>query len=166
MRIIGIMLLLLVLFVKCGNEEQVETVSATPDEMGEVIFDALVKDDAATIRKFIAAEIDINEIVDKSNLSEKKKEKKKKKLLKKTAFLQDDLAKQIAKIKKQNINWENTIFDWVDYKNFEKDSVTGADIIIVFSEDKVQYEIKLKECYQTQRGWVFIEGISFKGRRK
>lgn len=154
------------LFFSCGGEEKSVQVSQSPEDMGEVIYNAIKNDDAAIIRTYLAVESDVDERLSKSDLGDKKKEKKKKKLLKKVSKVNDGLAKTLDKIKTENIDWSKTNYDWVDYKNFDKDSVNGADIYIVFSEDKQQYEIKLKECYPTSRGWVMFDELSFKGARK
>lgn len=164
-RLFVVFIVSLFLF-SCGGEEKEIQVSASPEEMGEVLFNAIKNEDAATIRTYLAIESDVDERLSKSSLTDKKKEKKKKKLLKKVAKVNDGLAKAIEKIKSETIDWDNTNYDWVDYKNFDKDSVNGADIFIVFSEDRQQYEIKLKECYPTKRGWVLFDEISFKGPRK
>jgi hypothetical protein len=163
-NIISFLFLSITLF-SCESQGEEIQVSSTPEEMGEVLFNAIKKEDAATVRTYFATETDMEERLTKSNLSEKKKKKKKKKLKKQIESLNDNIAKSLAKIKEEKINWETTTFDWVDYKNFQKDSVTGADIYIVFSEDKKQYEIKLKDCYPTNRGWVLFDEISFKGAR-
>lgn len=152
--------------ISCGGEEKEIQVSSSPEDMGEVLFNAIKNEDAATIRTYLATESDVDERLAKSSLSEKKKKKKKKKLLKKVAKVNDGLAKVLEKIKGENIDWSKTNYDWVDYKNFDNDSVNGADIYIVFSEDRQQYEIKLKECYPTKRGWVLFDEISFKGQKK
>ncbi|MCT4580154.1 MAG: hypothetical protein N4A35_01955 [Flavobacteriales bacterium] len=166
MRNIVLVAILSWLLFSCGGEKQVEQVSASPEEMGEVLFNAIKTGDAATIRAYIATEADVDERLNKSSLSDKKKDKKKKKLLKKVAKVNDGLAKTLEKIKGEDIAWEATSYDWVDYKNFDKDSVNGADIYIVFSKDRTQYEIKLKECYPTARGWVLFDEITYKGLRK
>lgn len=164
-KLISILFLSVILF-SCESENKEVQVSKTPEEMGEVIFNAIKNENGATIRTYFAKNSDIDELLAKSNLSEKKKEKKKKKLQKKVQSLNDGIAKDLAKIHDQEIKWSETTFDWIDHKNFVKDSVTGADIYIVFSEDQVQYEIKLDDCYITSRGWVLFDRISFKGARK
>lgn len=164
-NIISVVLLSLILF-SCGNDSGEVQVSSTPEEMGEELFDAIKNEDAAIVRTYIGVESDIEQWLSNSSLSEKKAEKKKKKLMKKVESLDYNLAKTLAKMYEEKIDWENTSYDWIDYKNFEKDSVTGADIYIVFSEGKQQYEIKLKNCYPSKRGWVLFDEISFKGARK
>ena len=157
---------MIVSLASCGGEGEIEQVADTPEEMGEVLFNAIKAEDAPAVIKYYAVESDIDEVLEKMNLSEKKRKKKKKKLIKKIENLTYKLPKTLAKIKEQDIDWEHTAYDWVDYQNFQKDSLTGADIYIVFSEDRQQYEIKLKECYPTSRGWVLFDEISFKGKRK
>ena len=164
-NIISVVLLSLILF-SCGNDSGEVQVSSTPEEMGEELFDAIKNEDAAIVRTYIGVESDIEQWLSKSSLSEKKAEKKKKKLMKKVESLDYNLAKTLAKLHEEKIDWGNTSYDWIDYKNFEKDSVTGADIYIVFSKGKQQYEIKLKNCYPSKRGWVLFDEISFKGARK
>ena len=159
-------LFLSLLLLSCESQGEEIQVSSTPEEMGETLFNAIKKEDAATIRTYFASETDIEEWLTKSSLSDKNRKKKKKKLQKKVESLNDNIAKSLAKIQEEDIDWAATSFDWIDYKNFQKDSVTGADIYIVFSEDKKQYEIKLKDCYPTNRGWVLFDEISFKGARK
>ena len=167
MKKIGILILLLaVLFISCESESEIEKVSSTAEEMGEVLFNAIVNEDAVTVKKYLATNSDIEERLAKSDLSDKKKEKKKEKYEKRIATLKKGIAKTLADIKGEDVDWENVSYDWIDYKNFEKDSVTGADITIVFSEGRKQFEIKLKECIPTKRGWVLFNKISFKGERK
>lgn len=164
-NILSIIILSFFLF-SCGEESSEVQVSSTPEEMGEILFKAIKTQDAATVRKYFATDADIQEWLLKSSIDEKKYSKKQKKLQKRIVALNDGIAKTLAKIHEEDINWESTTFDWIDYKNFVKDSVTGADIYIVFSEDKKQYEIKLDNCYQTKRGWVMFDDLSFKGARK
>lgn len=164
-KIVSVLLVSMFLF-SCGNDKGEIQVSTTPEEMGEELFEAIRTEDAATVRTYIAVESDIDQWLSNSSLSEKKAEKKKNKLIKKVESLDYNLAKSLAKIHDQKIDWDNTSYDWIDYKNFEKDSVTGADIYIVFTEGQQQYEIKLKNCYSSNRGWVLFDGITFKGERK
>ena len=166
MKNIICLLIISVTLFSCGSDNEEFQVSSTPEEMGELLFNAIKKEDAATIRTYFASDADIEEWLSKSSLNDKKQKKKQKKLKKKVTTLNDGIAKTLAKLHEEKINWEATSFDWIDYKNFVKDSVTGADIYIVFSEDKKQYEIKLDNCYPANRGWVMFGDLSFKGARK
>jgi len=166
MKKIGLLILLFtMLFVSCENDNKMENVSSTAEEMGEVLFHAIVNEDATVIKKYLATNSDIEERLAKSSLSEKKKKKKKEKYEKRISSLKKGIAKSLSSIKAEEVKWDEANYDWIDYKNFEKDSVTGADITIVFSVDKEQYEIKLKECIPTERGWVLFNKITFKGKR-
>jgi len=164
-KIVSILFLSLFLY-SCGDDSAVVQVSSTPEEMGEALFEAIKTEDAATVRTYFAVESDLNEWLAKSSLSEKQQEKKLKKLEKKITSLNDNIAKTLAKIHQEPIDWNNSTYDWIDYKNFEKDGTTGADVFIVFSVDRTQYEIKLDDCFPTSRGWVLFDNISFKGARK
>lgn len=164
-NIISLLFLSFLLF-SCEQDGATIKLSSTPDEMGKVLYEAIKTQDAATIRAYFATSDDIEEWLYKSDLTEKKKEKKRNKFESKMEALNDGIAKRLALIHKEPIDWKNTQFDWIDYKNFEKDKVTGADIIIVFSEGNIQYELKLDDCYPTKRGWVLFDEITFKGARK
>ena len=167
MKKLGIIALLFsLLFFSCKSNNEIEKTSTTAEEMGEVIFNAIVNEDASTIKKHFATSLDIEERLRRSSLSEKQKKKKEEKYIKRIASLNKGIAKVLASIQKEELDWSKATYDWIDYKNFEKDSVTGADITIVFSEDKLQYEIKLKDCLLTERGWVLFNKVSFKGQRK
>lgn len=140
----------------CKDVEKPVLVSSTPKELVKTIYEAIKKNDTIIIKNHFATELDIDNLINNSSISKKKKNKKINKIKNK---IKNNASNLLIEIKRNKIQWDNTSFIGIEYENFYKDSLNGADIDIIIKEQERIFKIKLKECFQTDRGWVIFNNI-------
>ncbi len=153
---------LLLLFFSCEGKKDAVMTTSDPNEMGEEVFKAIKTNDLKTIEKYLATPNDIEERLSQSNLSEENKEKKTEKYNKRVKELRKALPSLIKELDQYRKGFKDAIYEGITYKNYQKDSVTLADISLVYSNNSIKNKIKLKSCYLTKRGWVMFKGINYK----
>jgi hypothetical protein len=62
---------------------------------------------------------------------------------------------------KKNIDWQYVKFEFVEYVLTHKNNLQSAAVNVIFSFKNIQYCIIVKECVDTERGWLIFNKVEW-----
>lgn len=141
---------------------------SVPEELGLVIFISLKTDDFTEFSKYIAGKDDMKWIITRKNFSSEEKKKAALDLLDDYEYTLKKDAKESFKNTLQKgidnqIMWEETVYDKIDFNISTEEGLKYTDITIYFTFNKKKYKIYTEGCMKTDKGWKMFDKLKWGG---
>lgn len=163
------------ILTSCGGEK-------TEEDLANEVFQTFLDDNPRAFKKLYVTQMDIENMLEESNIPDEMKNDYRKMLRGKTAFWRtiSKLAFRNVRIRafEHGVNWQNAEITKItseesgfQFFSIERDLVTKyglqvKDIHIEFVSDKDTFNMKLDDCVKTSRGWALSEEVRINRKSK
>jgi hypothetical protein len=137
----------------------------TPEEFGQAIFEAIKSKNEKDFRALYLTEDELNDIIDRSNLSEDEKNQERgraiglDKAMEKLAIESFEGLERLSM--NYSIDWSKANFKKVDVILAEHIGIQGAHFMDVYFEyNGFEYALHIYDCWETENGWKTFKEVS------
>lgn len=137
----------------------------TPEEFGQAIFEAVKSKNEKDFRALYLTEDELNDIIDRSNLSEDEKNQERgraiglDKAMEKLAIESFEGLERLSM--NYSIDWSKANFKKVDVILAEHIGIQGAHFMDVYFEyNGFEYALHIYDCWETENGWKTFKEVS------